>query len=349
MRPQILSAERKEMLSQKKDSHLDTARKFKMALQSTIEKSLGIDKHVEVLTFALQRSFETPSLKNANDVYFKRPLWTFSFCIYDEIRNKAHFYVWNETVAANGTQEIASCIYRYIDEVVPKETREIILISESQFGLNRNAKMALMLKWMVYRLNLNDLESIEQRFFSPGHTKNKCDRSFIRIEDERRKLEDLYVPGDWMDLIKKSKTSHPEFKVTEMNHNHFFSSEILEKLIDSKKLMADGKKIKWHEFRTIKYNKSDHNPFKFMATGDSSSEFELKRTAPINFNLFRSIKLDLLYPDGRAISKQKYDDLLSLLNYIPSDHHNFYKTLKHTQSSVKDYALASRQSSDDEE
>lgn len=79
-----------------------------------------------------------------------------------------------------------------------------------------------------------------------------------------------------------------------MNQNHFFSSKILEKLIDSKKLNNDGKKIKWHEFRTIKYNKSDHNPFNFMTTGDSNSEFELKSTVPINLNLFRSIKLDLL-------------------------------------------------------
>lgn len=87
MRPKIPSAERKEMLSKKKDSHLDPVRKFKMALRSTIEQSLGIEKHVEVLTSALQRLFETPSPKNANDVYFRKPLWTFSFCIYDEIRD----------------------------------------------------------------------------------------------------------------------------------------------------------------------------------------------------------------------------------------------------------------------
>lgn len=35
-------------------------------------------------------------------------------------------YTWDETVAGNGSQEIASCICRHINEVVPEETEQII-------------------------------------------------------------------------------------------------------------------------------------------------------------------------------------------------------------------------------
>lgn len=70
-----------------------------------------------------------------------------------------------------------------------------------------------------------------------------------------------------------------------------------------------------------------------------------KNTTP-----FREIvKLNLLFTDGRAISKQKYDDLQSLLQYIPNEFHDFYTSLRYTNENDKDFALASRQSSDEEE
>lgn len=65
-------------------------------------------------------------------------------------------------------------------------------------------------------------------------------------------------------------------------------------------------------------------------------------------NPFKKAKLNLLYEDGRLISKAKYNDLQSLLNYILPEYHDFYKTLKYTDAEFEDYALAS-QSSDDEE
>lgn len=38
--------------------------------------------------------------------------------------------------------------------------------------------------------------------------------------------------------------------------------------------------------------------------------------------------LGQLYPNGNDLSKEKYKDLMELLQFIPPIHHEFYKNLK---------------------
>lgn len=75
----------------------------------------------------------------------------------------------------------------------------------------------------------------------------------------------------------------------------------------------------------------------------------LKKTTDEN-KLTQLTELNLLCENGRKISKAKYDDLQSLLKFIPSEYHEFYNSLKYTDDEMlNDYALANRQSSDEEE
>lgn len=63
--------------------------------------------------------------------------------------------------------------------------------------------------------------------------------------------------------------------------------------------------------------------------------------------VFQQKKLSLLFPNGRSISKAKYDDLQKLIKNIPKEFHYFYHSLKHDDSS-NDFGLTSRVSSDEE-
>lgn len=67
-------------------------------------------------------------------------------------------------------------------------------------------------------------------------------------------------------------------------------------------------------------------------------------------NEFPKISLPPLHDKNNAISKAKYDDLIQSLEYITDEHHQFYKSLKYSTNNEteKDYGLASRLSSDDE-
>lgn len=216
----------KQKLLRRKKKHVTIVKEIQMKFLKTIESSCEMDSNVEVLTFSFQRSLEMPSLKSTDDAYFKRALWMFNFCIFDEVRNRAHMYIWNESIASNGSQEAVSSIYRYICDNVPANTRQIIFF-DSCYGKNRNVKVALMLKWILCNASLPKLECIEQRFFDIGHSYNSCDRSFAFIEAKRRKMSaDLVQPSDWTNAIATAKKSDPKFTITEMKNIDFKASAL---------------------------------------------------------------------------------------------------------------------------
>lgn len=45
------------------------------------------DETIAKLTFDLEKALETPKL-STNIAYYKRQLWTYNLCIYDEVENK---------------------------------------------------------------------------------------------------------------------------------------------------------------------------------------------------------------------------------------------------------------------
>lgn len=208
-----------------------------------------------------------------------------------------------------------------------------------------------MLKWILSRSALSHLKFIEQRFFVNGHNYNSCDRSFALVDNQRKKkLQDLFHPQDWINIMRNAKSNKAKITVTEMEETDFFSCETLEKLLISKKSSADGNKIKWFNFMSIIHIKNENSKVyktEKCTENGSITYFELQMTS--KKLSFCDINLNLLYPGGRPITKQKYDDLQTLLSLIPAEYHEFYRTLKYTESNNKDYALAIRQSSDEEE
>lgn len=281
LQPQILSLTWKEQLLEELKMHQKNEETVRDVMKNTIERSLEITSFTEVYTFSFQRPLEVPFVNSTNDVYFKKQLWVFNFCLYDEIRNKPYLYTSHvdQSVAGKGSQEIASCIYRHLNEIIPKETHQIILNSSTSFGENRNMKLAIMLKWILHCSNLPAIRSIEQRFFVRGHTYSSCDRCFRKIESTKKKsLHSICEPKDWINLISNTDS---KFQVTQMKQKDFFSSTTLENLILSKNESTDGKKIDWHKFKTITYNKCDTNPFTFWKLesskeDDQKSSFEMK-------------------------------------------------------------------------
>lgn len=138
--------------------------------------------------------------------------------------------------------------------------------------------------------------------------------------------------------------------INEMRTEHFLSSKPLENLISSRKISCDNNKIQWPTFSKIIYEKE--NPFGLrIATSGSINEplvninFQ-KRHTGANFDVI----LPILYPNGLPITKKKFHDLQDLLEVMPPEYHTFYNELKYINTDDdKDYALCSRQSSDEEE
>lgn len=256
LRSKSLTPEKRDEILRSQKNHLTTANMIREDLKKCVEENRVPNKRTVVLTFDLQRALEIPSI-HTNVAYYKRQLWFFNLCVYDEIKKEGFMYVWDESFASRGSQEISSCLYRHFLTYVPIDTEKIILYSDACGGQNRNIKMSLMLKKFIADAKLPNLECIEQRFFMSGHSYNNCDGCFGLIERQRKLTEDIFVPAHWVNVIRQSKKDEPKFNVIEMLGENFFSSKNLENLITNRKKTTDGEKINWFHFQCITYNRND--------------------------------------------------------------------------------------------
>lgn len=214
---------------------------------------------------------------------------------------------------------------------------KLILYSDSCDGQNRNIKLTLLLKHFLE--SSQHIQQIEQKYFVSGHSYNRCDGCFSTIEKDKRFAGDIYTPEHWASLIKDAKKTEPKFDVEWMKVENSASSAQLQKNIANRKKDIRGEKINWFEARVIRYLKSD--PFSIYLINDSgiSQCINIKKKNSLE-NPFREISLECLFPDGKKISKAKYDDLMDLLKFIPKQHHDFFKKLEFEQNQ-SDYGLAS--------
>lgn len=229
----VITTEKRIELMERNEDHkrliAETYKNYKADVQRTNENG------IICLTFDLQRTLECPSL-NASSAYYKRKLWIYNLCIYDEGKRKGSMYTWDESIASRGAQEIASCLiyhlkhYEGIDCVT-----KIILYSDACGGQNRNIFLTIMLKHLL-EADLQHVESIEHKFFVSGHSYNSCDRCFGMIERNRKSVENVYLPSDWYDIIRGAKKNNTAaFSLKEMKREDFLSCKELSKLIINRK------------------------------------------------------------------------------------------------------------------
>ena len=62
---------------------------------------------VDMLTFDLEQSLPTPNF-STNIVFYKQQMWTYNLGIHDGTNEKRFMYMWPESVASRGSQDIAS-------------------------------------------------------------------------------------------------------------------------------------------------------------------------------------------------------------------------------------------------
>lgn len=119
----------------------------------------------------------------------------------------AVMYVWDESKASRGPEEIGSCLLHYFKKYVA--TKNVIMYSDACGGQNRNIKMALFCQYVVQSEHF-DITRIRHNFLVSGHSFLPCDSDFGVIEKNKRYNPNIFVPSDWIGVIRtaKKKTFH---------------------------------------------------------------------------------------------------------------------------------------------
>ena len=145
----------------------------------------------------------------------------------------------------------------------------------------------------------------------------------------------VYVPSQYSAIIRTSKKTGKPIKVNEFAHDNFFDIKAFtEQVATNFNVDTSGKKFNFNDICTIKVEKQHPNKF-FFKTSYKEEEFRSVDITSVKTrrSLLNFEKTDLkkAYSESLPISKNKFDDLQSLVanKTIPSCHADFYRNLKH--------------------
>lgn len=279
-----------------------------------------------VITFDLMKTLPTPVL-TTGIVYYKRQLWTFCFGIHNMGTDDAYMFVWDESMASRGPQEIGSCLLHFFKHYV--NTKRVVMYSDQCGGQNRNIKMSLLCQYVVSSPDFT-IEEIDHKFLVSGHSYLPCDQDFGLVEKNKKYYKEIHIPDSWIPVIQTARKKKP-FKIIKMTASDFISTQSLEKNITNRKLSVSSSKVEWLKFQWIKFHKTHPFSIYYKYSNNEMVLFNevnvMKRTSTIITHL------DTL--EKPTISEKKKKDLLELLQFIPPVHHSFYLNLN-TSNSQRD-------------
>ncbi|KAK3907355.1 NAD kinase, partial [Frankliniella fusca] len=212
------SPEEKEAFAQTHEEHVENKNTARQLKKSDKEFSINqAEKQIRVITFDLQKVFYSPK-SEVGEFFYNRKLSSYNFTIFDCTTGQAHCFVWDQTTAQRGSNEIASCVMMFMEEAVRNGITEFRIYSDSCSGQNKNKFLYSMYYLAARKYNIK----IIHRYLEKGHTQMECDSVHAQIEKKTRNTE-IFTPAQWYGYIKSAKVQKPAYIVKEIDQTAIFS------------------------------------------------------------------------------------------------------------------------------
>lgn len=258
----------------------------------------------------------------SGDVFYKRQLWCYNFCIHSAKSGKSHFFMYNETISKKGPNEVISFLHYYIKNILNPNVKKLYLFSDNCSAQNKNKTLLQYLSAIMNTQDFN-LKSIIHQYPEPGHSFLPCDRHFAHIEKAKRKLENVFVPEAYEKLVNETNKRFNVIHVTqEMIFNFYdYLTPLCKKIITNK----DRTKFTIMSYRYIEYTTDG---LFCSVSGNSTSKEKFSLVKPglkleINENDIR-----VLYNSPIKLKKAKFNDVTQLaIKYVPEQYQWFYSGL----------------------
>lgn len=260
---------------------------------------------------------------NVSIFYYKRKLSFLNFTVFDMGEKRAVCYMWDETVAKRGANEVSSCLLDYIEENVKKGVGEFRFWSDNCAGQNKNRFIFYLYIYAASKYNV----TISHRFLEKGHTQNEGDSVHALIE---RKAENkiIYTPDEWRLLVRWAKSSGEPYVVRNMSQENFFDfkSHVVDKAWSKN---IEGHKVAWNNIREVMVNKSIPNQLLYKYDLNDANY----GTVVVRSNTRRTNTtlptLEVVYKAPIGLSKDKKRDLISMCTsgVIGAQYHDYFEAL----------------------
>lgn len=309
--------EEKANLEVEKQIHLRKAEVFYTYLKQLSAEAKQNDS-IDVLSFDLQQNMPLPHIPSG-DVFYKRQLWSYNFCIHSAGTGKSHFYMYNESSGKKGQNEVISFLHHYFKNKLSPRIKTLYLFSDNCSAQNKNKTLFQYLSAVVNTPTFS-IKSIIHRYPEPGHSFLPCDRCFGHIEKVRRQVERVFLPDEYEKMVSET---NKKFKVVHVDQSMIFDfNSYLSPL--AKKVITNKEKVKFTimAYRYVEYT----NEGIFCSTSGNSTakeKYTLNKTGEeltINENgLLR------LYNEPIKLKLSKFNDVTQLASkYVPQEYQWFY-------------------------
>uniref|UniRef100_A0A8D8AUY7 (northern house mosquito) hypothetical protein n=1 Tax=Culex pipiens TaxID=7175 RepID=A0A8D8AUY7_CULPI len=230
----IKSAEGTEEEEQLKNARIDhqaAAEHVYDAKKEDVAKAKA-DETICTATFDLQKCLATPHLL-CGTVFYKRQLYTYNLTVFYTVKGKNNVvcYIWDETVARRGSQEIGSCLLKFLHMLNAKEpqVKEVIFYSDRCSGQNHNFALCMMYSYFVEKSAQDGVHlKIQHNFMVSGHSHMEVDSVHGAIERAKRSAQiDIETPRDWAVFISQVRRRVP-IEVVELKRTDFFALKKLD-------------------------------------------------------------------------------------------------------------------------
>ena len=279
-----------------------------------------------VASFDLQQVIYLPR-SNRCEVFYKRRLSCYNFSIFDIKLREATCFVWNESIAARGANEISSHLSRYLQEADKKGYESAALFCDGCGGQNKNSIVPSMLMHSIR--NTRNLKDVTIFYFETNHGQSEGDSVHSVVERSLKRTQELFVPSQLSTLIRLA-SSNP-YNVIDVATHEIMDYKTLSQSqgILRVRVTDTGSAIKWADFKQIKVDKESPDII-FVKTSHNDDPFE-KIVLPTK--RYDVSNLQKAYRVAPSISNEKYQDLLSLCCgntpvITSAEHVSFFKGLR---------------------
>lgn len=195
---------------QQKQNLMVQKRIHKLKAQCFFDLLRSKDENTLILSFDCQKNLPLPKIPD-QAAYYSRQIYLFNFTIVkghskgDLNPTTVWAYCWTENQYNKGSNEIASCVYDFLQNADVSQYHTIRLICDGCGGQNKNSVMVAMCCSWLSKAPPN-VKTIQLVFPVTGHSFIPPDRVFGNIEKKIRKREVITTPDEYLDIISESAT-----------------------------------------------------------------------------------------------------------------------------------------------
>ena len=308
-------------------------RKARARLEKETDKEKAKNStNMFVATFDLQSVLYTPCTL-VSLMYYMRKLCCYNLSVYNLSNQSGTCYLWSEVEAGRGSCEVATCLRLQLQSL-PLNIEHVVLYSDACGGQNRNQIIATSLNSAVSTMEC--ISVIDHKFLESGHTHMECDSMHSAIEFAKKKTA-IYVPTQWDTVMHMARRKNP-YSVVPLKHGDIIDfKQIRNQKVKNVRTTVDGKKVNWRKIRWMRFEKESPNTC--FIKYDFDEEFQAIQLTGIKRGRSTDVsspndKLPRRYQAKLPISAAKKKDLVDLCKagIIPTEFHEYYKTLPSQQN-----------------